>query len=136
MYKQHGTCFSHLPRKVSDRHLKLIDDLMTWNPERTALDLQRILGDLTALALSVSHIKKLRRNLGWTLENTHYCQMIRDVNKTKRLVWCEEMIANRETFHDCIWTDESSVHLENALSRTFRKKGNPRVMRPKPKYGK
>ena len=90
-------------RKVRDIHIKLIDDCMTTNPERSAAHLQKILVDEVGLKLSISHIKQIRRNLGWTQENTRYCQMIRDVNKPKRLMWCLNSLQAKDQFEDVIF---------------------------------
>ena len=50
-----------------------------------------------------------------------YCQLIRDVNKEKRLAWeCEHL---GEAFDDVIFTDECSVRMETHHRFCCRKQG-------------
>ena len=44
------------------------------------------------------------------------------------------MLADRETFDDVIWSDESSVQLDHHGRLCFRRKGQPRKLKPKPKH--
>ena len=55
-------------------------------------------------------------------------QLIRDVNKQKRLEWALE---NRDDdFHDVIWTDETTVRMESHRCFCCRKKGQKSRYRP------
>ena len=65
------------PAKVTGRHIALIDDAITCNPELTAKEICDLLYDSTGLLLSVSRVKVIRKKLGWTLNKTRYCQLIR-----------------------------------------------------------
>jgi len=49
-------------------------------------------------------------SLGWTFRGSAYCQLIRDVNKEKRLdfAWAH----SSDNFGNVIFTDECSVQLE------------------------
>lgn len=119
---------------VTDEHLEIIEAAMKENPERSSVDLQRIIAQRTRTTISTSYIRKLRRNLGWTCKRTKYCQLVRDVNKVKRLEWAREKIANSETFDDVIFSDEASFEVQRCTTRTFYKKGMPLTYRPKPKH--
>ena len=44
------------------------------------------------------------------------------------------MIANNETFDNVIWTDETTIYLENYGSYQYRKVGEPNPRKPKPKH--
>ena len=70
--------------------------------------------------------------LGWTYQIPGYCQLIRHVNKTKRLNWAKENIT--ENFEDVIWSDETSVWLERHKKRSYRKKGEAKGMKPRAKH--
>lgn len=120
--------------KLNQHHLDLIDDSLTANPEMTALDLAVMLKDLTGVEISVSTVKRVRRNLGWVYTKTRYCQFIRHGNKSPRYYWCLRQLRNNETFHDVIWTDESKIEVETVLGRCFRKKGHAPKLHPKPKH--
>jgi len=72
-------------------------------------------------------------NPGWVSSLPHYCQMIREVNKQKRYLWCQQQLANSEDFSDVIWSDECSVVIERKR-KTCRRVGQPRKLKPKPKH--
>ena len=52
----------------------------------------------------------------------------------KRLSWCKQQISAKETFDNVIFTDECSVQLDNHGRLCFRKKNEPRKLKPKPKH--
>ena len=73
--------------------------------EATGKELVKIL-KAHRVEASVSSVLRWRKDLSWTLKGTSYCQMIRDVNKEKRLKFAQE---NKEmTFDDIIYTDETT----------------------------
>ncbi|RCN39703.1 hypothetical protein ANCCAN_14363 [Ancylostoma caninum] len=63
------------------------------------------------IRVGTTQIKFWRDRLGFKRASTKYCQVIREENKAKRLEFCEDMIARRERFLDCIFTDESTFQL-------------------------
>ena len=79
-----------------------------------------------------SQCNRLLRSIGWVTSLPHYCQMIRDVNKEKRSLWCQQQLVNGEDFNDFIWTDECTV-IERKR-KTYRRYGQPRRLKPKPKH--
>ena len=53
-----------------------------------------------------------------------YCQMIREVNKEKRLRWAQTYLdETSDGFLDIVWTDESTVQLESHHRLCCKKKG-------------
>ena len=74
------------------------------------------------LKLSLSTVCRARRDLGWVSSVPRYCQLIREVNKEKRMKWCQDLSPN-DDFENVIWTDGCSVQLERHSHRYFRKKG-------------
>ena len=44
------------------------------------------------VSISISTIKRVRRELGWVAKRTRYCAMIAERNKEKRVEWCQEQI--------------------------------------------
>ena len=69
--------------------------------------------------------------LGWTFQGSRYCQLIREPNKLKRLEFAQKCVADKETFCDVIWSDETSVQLECHRRHSSRKQGQaPRVKHP------
>lgn len=119
---------------VREDHVKLIDQCMNENPERSSTDLHQTLIDRTGTCLSSSYIRKLRSSLGWTYKKTSYCQLVRDANKPKRLEWAQQQIARNETFDDVIFTDESSFEAQRTVGYMYYKKGQAPPLRPKPKH--
>lgn len=83
-----------------------MDQWMTEDDEVSGKQITEHLAQLGMYAApsSVSH---LRISLGWTV---HYYQLIRDVNKTKRLHWGQDHQSN--FLHDIIWNDKSSIQLQ------------------------
>ncbi len=89
--------------------LDMIGTKMQDNDETTGKELKKHL-QVCGIKMSQRTILKGRKQLGWNFRGSAYCQLIRDVNKQKRLVWAN---ANKdELFEDVIWTDETSVQLE------------------------
>ena len=113
------------PRKTTQRVRDLIEEQMQKDDETTATKLDRLL----QAKLSRSTILRCRRQLGWTYRGAAYCQLIREPDKLKRLSWCME---NQCTdFHNVMWTDETTVQLENHRRFCHRKRGEK--PRPKPR---
>ena len=94
-------------KKLQPHHLRIIDELMKENPERSAAQVQKILKTAEGIDISDSYIRKIRRELGWTFKRTSYCQLVRVVNKEKRLLWAREQLARNEEFDNVIFSDES-----------------------------
>ena len=61
--------------------------------------------------LSESTILLGRRLLGWSFRGSAYCQVIRPLNKLKRLEWAQKYIMHMDDFKNVIWTDETTVQL-------------------------
>ena len=66
--------------------------------------------------------------MGWTFCGSAYCQLIRQVNKEKRLEWAQKY--KDDSFADVIYTDECKVQLESPRRFCCRKKGET----PRPKH--
>ena len=117
------------PSKITARVMVLIEEQMQKDDETTAPELDRLL-QANGIKLSRSTILRCRRQLGWTYRGAAYCQLIREPNKLKRLTWCQENQHN--DFYNVIWTDETTVQLENHRRFCHRKRGQK--PRPKPRY--
>lgn len=70
-------------------------------------------------------------HISWVCTLPHYSQLIRNVNKEKRLLWCHQQTVNSEDFSDVIWSDECSVIIER---KTYRRVGHPRKLKSKAKH--
>ena len=116
------------PTKMTRRVKDLIETQMQKDDETTASQLDSLL-QANGIKLSRSTILRCRRKLGWTYRGAAYCQQIRDINKQKRLAWCQENL--NDNFADVIWTDMTTVQLENHRRFCHRKLGQK--PRPKPR---
>ena len=115
------------PKKVKQQHLDFINDSMSIENELTGRQLRnRIIEKFGDLPISISTIKRARQEAGWISKRTRYCALISEVNKTKRLAWCQERIKDNDmVFDDVIWTDESMIQMESHRKRSFRKQSEP-----------
>lgn len=59
--------------------------------------------------------------------------MVRETNRVPRLAFAEDCIENGENFDDVIFTDESTIWLEQHGKICFRKAGRPAKLKPKSK---
>lgn len=135
-YNQHKKCTplprSGRPKLLSPRKLTLIEETMQKDDESTGKELTVKLYQETGKKISLRTIYRGRRELGWTSRGAAYCQLIREVNKQKRLVWAQQYAG--DPFHDVIWTDETSVQLETHRHFCCRKNGQKPRNKPRPKH--
>lgn len=134
-YRTHNTTVplprSGRPTKLTREVLDFIDRTMDTDDETTAREIQIKLQEMGAV-LSKRTVLKGRKRLGWTSRGTAYCQLIRDVNKQKRLDWA--MAHRNDDFHDVIWSDETTVQLESHRRFCCRKRGQKPRYKPRPKH--
>ena len=73
---------------------------------------------------SLTTIKRAQRYLGWTAKRSRYCQLIREVNREKRVEWClDRVIAGDLDLDDVIWTDECFVQVKSHPKTMYHKQG-------------
>ena len=134
-YEQTGT-HSRKPgtgkaSKMMDNAKRIIEEQMNKDDETTGCELQKLLSK-DGITICASTALRWRQQLGWTLKGTSYCQMIREVNKEKRLAWA---IKNKDMFwEDVIYTDETTVQIETHRRTCCYKKGQKPRYKPKPKH--
>ena len=116
------------PSKVTAEIKQIVEDQMRLDDETTAYQLHRILTE-KGYSISLRTILRCRTALGWTFRGSAYCQLIREVNKGKRLAWAIEHFD--DTFDDVIWSDECTVQIESYRRFACRKRGE--APRPKPR---
>ena len=104
---------------------------MENDDETTATQLQAKLAD-HGVYVSLTTILRNRRLLGWVYRGSAYCQLIRSVNKEKRLEWARNHL--NDNFDDVIWSDETSVQLEAHRRFCYRKEGRKPKPKPRPKH--
>lgn len=112
--------------KITSDVKRLVEEQMQLDDETTATQLHSFLLR-KGINISLKTILRCRKSLGWTFRGSSYCQLIREENKKKRLDWV--LKHQHDDFNNVIWTDESSIQLENHRRFCCRKEGQ----RPKPK---
>ena len=117
-------------------HYRFIDETMTMNNELTSGQLFSLFtAKYPEIQVSTSTIKRARRHLGWISKKTRYCALIREANKEKRLLWCQQRVEQNDLdLKDVIFSDESSVQLESHRKTCYHKIGQPSRLCGKPKH--
>ena len=116
------------PLKITAEVKEIVEEQMQTDDETSAHQLHRLLKS-RGHNISLCTILRCRTALGWTFRGSSYCQLIRHVNKQKRLDWAE-----RHTdlaFNDVVWTDECTVQLESHRRFCCRKRGQPAKNKPR-----
>ena len=108
---------------------------MTEDDETTATQLHVLLTSCR-IHLSLATILRSRILLGWTFRGSKYCQLVRHANKLKCFHWAVKYLPEvlNDGFQDVIYTDESTVQLESHRRHSYRKKGQPATLKPRPKH--
>ena len=117
--------------KITATVKQLVEEQMVRDDETTATQLHKMLLD-NGIDISLRTILRCRQALGWTFCGSAYCQLIRDVNKEKRVEWVREY--QHDNFDNVLWTDECTVQLENHRRFCCRKKGQRPKPKPRPKH--
>ena len=108
--------------------LRIVDEQRQLDDETTAVQLFHLLKQ-KGHPLSLRTILRCHKSLGWTFRGIKYCQLIRGVNKQKRLEWAQNN--QNIDFEDIVWTDESTIQLETHMRFCCRKKGEPPKSKPR-----
>ena len=114
--------------KITEEVRKVVEEQMRRDDETTASQLHVLL-TRSGYNLDLRTILRCRTSLGWTFRGSAYCQLIREVNKQKRLEFAQN---NRnDIFTNVIFTDECSVQLESHRKWCCRKQGEPPRNKPR-----
>ena len=105
------------PTKVTAEVKAIVEEQMRVDDETTAYQLHQLLTS-KGYGLSLRTILRCRTTLRWTFHGSSYCQLIREVNKMKRLEWVRQYVNEVSAgVEDVIWSDKTTVQLE--LYRRF-----------------
>ena len=74
---------------------------MRINDEATSIHIQKELAK-RRIVVNSSIVRRSRAKQGWTLQRTHYGQLIRVANKVKRLEYAQQILDSGDTFHNVI----------------------------------
>ena len=113
----------------------LIDALLNHDDELTSKQIKIMLQRELNISVCESTIRRVvRTELHWVVTKPRYCQTIRDLNKTKRLGFVQQLLASNDNFKNIIFSDESSVEMIWHKKICRRKKGVSPKLKPKPKH--
>ena len=99
------------PRKLNEAARTFIEEPMQVNDETTSCQIQKRF-QKPGFTVHASTVRRSRKERGWTLQNTRYCQIIREANKAKRLEYAQRVIDIGDTFHNVVFSDECSISLQ------------------------
>ena len=119
------------PQKLSIEGKAFIDQQMRNNDEMTSAQIKKKLAK-HGVAVSSSTVRRSRKQQGWTLQRTRYCQLIRDANKIKQLEYTQRVLESGDTFHNVIFSDECSISLAHYRHTCYQKFDEPTKRKPKP----
>ena len=115
------------PSKWSIEAKAFIDQQMTSGQIHKKLEKRGI-------TVSSSTVRRSRKEQGWTLQRSAYCQLIREANKVKKLEFAWHVLESGDTFHNVIFSNECSVSLKQYRRTFYRKIDEPTKRKPKPKH--
>ena len=122
---------SGLPSKITPAIKRIIEDAMRRDDETTATQIQSILATY-GVYISLATITRARHQMGWIYRGSAYCQLIRHVNREKRLQFAMTWL--HDNFDDAIFSDETTVQLDTHRRRCYRKEGEKPRLKPRPKH--
>ena len=86
--------------------------MLEEDEELSATEIHRLIARKFGKKISVQTIRRfLRQKLHWVVVRTKTGPMISEKNKVKRVEFAKKCIAEKDSFNDVIWSDESSVQL-------------------------
>ncbi|XP_035851860.1 uncharacterized protein si:dkey-77f5.3 [Sander lucioperca] len=124
------------PRKLHHNILTAIDEVTKRGIKMKAQALQQKIEADFGVQLSLTSVRRARRNLGWKYGKNSFCPITKDLNKEARLRQAVQWLESGETWHDVLFTDTTTVTLERHTQLCSYMKGQPvaRVrVKPKPK---
>ena len=121
------------PRKLSVEARAFVDQQMHKDDEMMSAKIQKKLAK-RGISVSSSTVRSSRKQQGWTLQRTAYCQLIRDANKVKQLEFAQRVLESGDTFHNLIFSDECSISLQSYRRTCFRMADKPTKRKRKLKY--
>jgi len=113
---------------ITEEIRRIVEEQMRKDDETTASQLHVLLTGM-GYTFNLRTILRCRTALGWTFRGSAYCQLIRDVNKQKRLDFAREH--RSDNFANVLFTDECSVQLESHRRQCCRKVGEPPKNKPR-----
>ena len=123
------------PSTITKEIAAYMDSMLEQDDELTASEIHRLIARKFSARIPTSTIRRfLRLKLKWVVVRARTGPMISDNNKTKRLEFAKQTIADKDTFDDVVWTDESSIQLVRHTRSVRVKVGKEKNFKPVPKH--
>ena len=123
------------PSTITKEIADYMNRMLEQDDELTASEMHRLIAKRFSVRIPASTIRRfLRLNLKWVVVRARTGPMISDKNKKKRSEFARKCIADKDTFDDVVWTDESSVQLVRHTRNVRVKVGKERNFKPTPKH--
>ena len=139
-YQQGKIGYDHLDQdrlpsfqSITDSDISNVRTALREKRTMTSTDIHRLLAEKGSHT-SKTTVHKVIDAAGFTGGAPRYGQMIRHVNKEKRMTFCKTLITKNDSFNDIIFTDECSVQLHGNKIVVYREKDCPAPIIPKPKH--
>ena len=102
------------PAVITNQVLTLVKHALEADNETTATQLHLMLTSC-GIRISLSTILSRRNQLGWIFRGSKWSQNIQPASKDKRFQWAVQHLPEIQSdgLDDVIWTDETTVQLEN-----------------------
>lgn len=120
--------------KLKPETLLYIDEKMQENDEPTSQELRKKMLEETNVDVSEATIRRVTRKLGWKVENVRYWQLVREPNKIKRMAFCLKAYSEKDKFKNVVFTDETSVQMEQHARVCLHKGGTQPKRKGRPKH--
>ena len=120
--------------KLAPEAIAYIEEKMEENDELTSRELKEKMANECDIQISEATIRRVRRKLGWKVENARYCQLVREPNKIKRMAFCLKAFIEKDMFKNVIFTDQTSVQMEQYARVCFHKDGTQPKRKGRPKH--
>ena len=121
------------PRKLNEAARTFIGEQMQANDETISCQIQKRF-QKRGFTVHASTVRRSHKERGCTLQNTRYCQIIREASKAKRLEYAQRVIDIGDTFHNVVFSDECSISLQQFRRTCYRKIDERGKRKPKPKH--
>ncbi|CAB4032482.1 Transposable element Tcb2 transposase [Paramuricea clavata] len=120
--------------KLAPEAIAYIEEKMQENDELTSRELKEKMANECDIQISEATIRRVRRKLGWKVENARYCQLVCEPNKIKRMAFCLKAFTEKDMFKNVIFMDETSVQMEQYARVCFHKDGTQPKRKGCPKH--
>ncbi|KAJ4924772.1 hypothetical protein JOQ06_003723 [Pogonophryne albipinna] len=114
---------SSWPRKLHRDILTAINDVTKGSEKIKAETLQQKIEADFGVHLSVTSVRRARRDLGWKFGKNVIYPVTKDLNRRARLSQALQWIQSGETWHDVLFTDVTMLTLERKPTFHFKRDG-------------